>query len=98
MFTEALAILSIPKLYLPIEGRILHKKKSLRYSFTNNISADVVDYIRTCEQCQKQGDLKSPKAVILEILKHRLQKLYIFGTNFEGKKFWKEEKRLLNNI
>ena len=57
-----------------------------------------MDYIRTCEQCQKQGDLKSPKAVILEILTHRLQKLYIFGTNFEGKKFWKEEKHLLNNI
>ena len=48
-----------------------YEKISARFSWYN-ISADVADYIRTCKQCQKQDDLKSPKAVILEILTHRL--------------------------
>ena len=33
-----------------------HEKIAARF-FWYKISADVVDYIKTCEQCQKQGDI-----------------------------------------
>ena len=29
--------------------------------FWHNIAADINEYVKSCEQCQKQGDLKSPE-------------------------------------
>ena len=29
--------------------------------FSHNIAADINEYVKSCKQCQKQGDLKSPK-------------------------------------
>ena len=43
-----------------------YEKIAARF-FWYKISADVVDYIRTCEQCQKQGDLKSAKSELKSI-------------------------------
>ena len=43
-----------------------YEKISARF-FWYNISVDVADYIRTCEQCQKQGNLKSPKVELKPI-------------------------------
>ena len=43
-----------------------YEKISARF-FWCNISADVADYIRTCEQYEKQGNLKSPKAELKPI-------------------------------
>ena len=50
------------------ESLASHRGKNSTYQtiaarfFWYNISSDVRQFIRTCEQCQKQGDLKSPKA------------------------------------
>ena len=44
-----------------------HKCKNSTYEkvaqrfFWHSIANDVNDFIRSCDQCQKQGDLKSPK-------------------------------------
>ena len=45
-----------------------HRGKNSSYEriaqrfFWYNISNDISDFVKKCEQCQKQGDLKSPKA------------------------------------
>ena len=45
-----------------------HRRKNSTYEkiaerfFWYNISNDISDFIKKCEQCQNQGDLKSPKA------------------------------------
>ena len=45
-----------------------HRGKNSTYEkiaqrcFWYNISNDISDFVKKCEQCQKQGDLKSPKA------------------------------------
>ena len=50
-----------------------HKGKNSTYEkvaqrfFWNYIANDVNDFIRSCDQCQKQGDLKSPKTELKSI-------------------------------
>ena len=61
MFILALGILNIPRQWLLIEAKIQRMKNSQRF-FWYNISNDISDFVKKCEQCQKQGDLKSPKA------------------------------------
>ena len=44
----------------------LHREKNITYDkirqrfFWYKIAADINGYVESCEQCQKQGDLKSP--------------------------------------
>ena len=44
-----------------------HRGKNITYDkiaqrfFWHNIAADINEYVKSCEQCQKQGDLKSAK-------------------------------------
>ena len=61
MFILALGILNIPRQWLLIEAKIQRMKNWQRF-FWYNISNDISDFVKKCEQCQKQGDLKSPKA------------------------------------
>ena len=50
-----------------------HKGKNSTYEkvaqrfFWNSIANDVNDFIRSCNQCQKEGDLKSPKTELKSI-------------------------------
>ena len=50
-----------------------HRGKNTTYDkiaqifFWHNIAADINEYVKSCEQCQKQGDLKSPKAELKSI-------------------------------
>ena len=45
-----------------------HRDKNSTYEkiaqrfFWCSVSNDVIDFVKKCEQCQKQGDLKSPMA------------------------------------
>ena len=47
---------------------VSHRGKNSTYEkiaetfFWYNISNDINEFVKKCEQCQKQGDLKSPKA------------------------------------
>ena len=43
-----------------------YDKIAQRY-FWHNIAADINEYVKSCEQCQKQGDLKSPKVELKSI-------------------------------
>ena len=61
MFILGLGILNIPRQWLLIEAKI-QRMKNLQRFFWYNISNDISDFVKKCEQCQKQGDLKSPKA------------------------------------
>ena len=42
-------------------------EKTAQRFFWYNISNDISDFVKTCEQCQKLGDLKSPKADLKSI-------------------------------
>ena len=59
------------------ESLASHRGKNSTYQtiaarfFWYDISSDVRQFIRTCKQCQKQGDLKSPKAELNPYLCHR---------------------------
>ena len=52
----------------------LHRGKNTTYDktvqrfFWHNIAAAINEYVKSCEQCQKQGDLKSPKVELKSIL------------------------------
>ena len=41
--------------------------KIVQRSFWHNIVADINEYVKSCKQCQKQGDLKSPKVELKSI-------------------------------
>ena len=60
--TEVLEILNTPRKWP-------HKEydKSAQRFFWHNIAADINDYVKSCKQCQKQGDLKSPKVELKSI-------------------------------
>ena len=51
-----------PKAMASHRGKNLTYEKIARRFFWYNISNDISDFAKKCEQCQKQGDLKSPKA------------------------------------
>ena len=54
-----------------------HRGKNSTYEkiaqrfFWYNISNDISDFVKKCEQCQKQGDLKSPKSDLKPIRYHQ---------------------------
>jgi len=59
MCTEVLEILNIPRPHIE-EKNTTCEKIAQRFCW-HNIAADINEYVKSCEQCQKQGDLKSPK-------------------------------------
>ena len=64
MFILALGILNISRQWLLIEAT--YEKVAQRFVW-HNISNDISDFVKKCEQCQKQGDLKSPKTDLKSI-------------------------------
>ena len=61
MFILALGILDIPRQWLLIETKIQRMKKLHKdCKKLHSVSNDIIDFVKKCEQCQKQGDLKSP--------------------------------------
>ena len=50
-----------------------HRGKNITYDkiaqrlFWHNIAANINEYVKSCKQCQKQGDLKSPKVELKSI-------------------------------
>ena len=55
------------------KAMVSHRGKNNAYDkiaqrlFWHNIGADINEHVRSCEQCQKQGDLKSPKVDLKSI-------------------------------
>ena len=54
-------ILNIPRQWPHIEEKDTLYDKIVQNFFLHNIAADINEYVKSFEQCQKQGDLKSPK-------------------------------------
>ena len=52
---------------------VSHRGKNTTYDkiaerrFWNNIAADINEYVKSCKQCRKQGDLKSPTVELKSI-------------------------------
>ena len=50
-----------------------HRRKNTTYDeiahnfFWHNIATDIDEYVKSCEQCQKEGNLKSPKVELKPI-------------------------------
>ena len=59
--TEVLEILNTPRQWPHIEEKKLRMTRLHKGFFWHNIAADIKEYVKSCEKCQKQGDLKSPK-------------------------------------
>ena len=55
------------------KGMASHRWKNITYDkiegrfFGHNIAADINEYVKSCEQCQKQSDLNSPKVELKSI-------------------------------
>ena len=55
------------------KAMVSHRGKNNEYDkiaqrlFWHNIGADINEHVKSCEQCQKQGDLKSPKVELKSI-------------------------------
>ena len=48
------------------EKNITYSKIAQRFLW-HNIAVNINEYVKHCEQCQKQGDLKSPKSPRVEV-------------------------------
>ena len=56
-----------PRLWPHIEEKTLRMARLHKDFFWHNIAADINEYVKSWDQCQKQGELKSPKVELKSI-------------------------------